>query len=66
MLSGLIFSREMCPEKNSENFRILQSHNQLSARCLQKTIEASIYKNAKNGKFFDIAGYFFLPVFVLH
>jgi hypothetical protein len=40
----------MCPEKNSENFRILQSHNMLSARCLQKTVEASIYNNAEIGK----------------
>jgi hypothetical protein len=31
---ALIFSRGMCPEKNSENFRILQSHNKLSARHL--------------------------------
>jgi hypothetical protein len=41
------FVEPYCPEKNSENFRILQSHNLLSARCLQKTIEASIYKNAE-------------------
>ena len=38
------------PKKNSENFRILQSHNMLSERCLQKTIEASIYINAEIGK----------------
>src|SRR5271157_3129793 len=37
-------------KKKSENFNILQSHNQLSARCLQKTNEPSIYKNAKIGK----------------
>jgi hypothetical protein len=34
-------------EKNSENFRILQSHNLLSARCLQKAVESSIYNNAE-------------------
>jgi hypothetical protein len=33
-LSGLIFSIEMCPEKNREIFGILQSHNKLSARYL--------------------------------
>jgi len=42
-------------KKNSEIFRILQSHNFLSARCLQKTVEASIYKNAENSENFDIS-----------
>jgi hypothetical protein len=37
--SGLIFSRQLslnyiAPKKNSENFRILQSHNLLSAKRL--------------------------------
>jgi hypothetical protein len=38
------------PKKNSENVRILQSHNQLSTGCLQKNAETSIYKNAEIGK----------------
>ncbi len=47
-LSGLIFSREMRPGKNSENSIILQSHNQLSARWLRKKAETSVvYKNAE-------------------
>jgi hypothetical protein len=41
-------------QKNSENFGILQSHNLLSARCLQKTVEASIYNNAENSEFFTV------------
>jgi hypothetical protein len=41
-------------EKNSENFRILQSHNLLSERRLQKTIEPSIYNNAENSENFGI------------
>jgi len=40
----------MRPEKNRENFDILSSHNMLSARCLQKKAETSIYKNAEIGK----------------
>jgi hypothetical protein len=36
--------------KNSEKFDILQSHNQLPARYLQKTDKPSIYKNAEMGK----------------
>jgi hypothetical protein len=39
---------QFCPEKNSENFRILQSHNPLPAGCLQKKPEISIYKNPEN------------------
>jgi hypothetical protein len=42
-------------KKNSENFDVLQSHNLLSERCLQKTVEASIYKNAENSENFDIS-----------
>jgi hypothetical protein len=44
------FLKRNAPEKNRENFRILQSHNQLSARWLQKKAETSIYKNAEIGK----------------
>jgi hypothetical protein len=33
--SGLIFSRKMCPETNSENFTIFQSHNKLQASILR-------------------------------
>jgi hypothetical protein len=40
----------MRPENNSENFRIWQSHNMLSAGCLQKKAEASIYTSAEIGK----------------
>jgi hypothetical protein len=36
--------------KNSEKFDILQSHNQLPARYLQKTDKPSIYNNAENGE----------------
>ena len=39
-----------CPEKNRENFRILQSHNILSSRKLQNNAEVSIYKNAEIGE----------------
>jgi hypothetical protein len=46
----LNFSRQIRPEKNSEIFRVLQSHNLFSARCLQKNSEASIYKAAEMGK----------------
>jgi hypothetical protein len=42
------------PPKNSENFDISQSHNLLPARCLQKTVEASIYKIAENSENFNI------------
>jgi len=35
---ALIFSREIRPEKNRENFDILQSHNKLSARYLRAFI----------------------------
>jgi hypothetical protein len=52
---GVEIPRKTGPKKNSENFRILQSHNLLSARCLQKTVEASIYKNAENSENFDIS-----------
>jgi hypothetical protein len=44
------FLKKMRLEKNRENFDIFQSHNMLSARCLQKTVETSIYKNAEIGK----------------
>jgi hypothetical protein len=49
-LSGLIFSREIRPEKNREIFRILQSHNMLSERWLQKQSETSIYSGAEFGQ----------------
>jgi hypothetical protein len=51
----LIFSRAIRPEKNREISTVLQSHNMLPARCLQKTIEASIYNNAENNENFDIS-----------
>src|SRR5271157_1348187 len=38
------------PEKNSENFRILQSHNKLSARHLQKQLNVVLTKTLKLGK----------------
>jgi hypothetical protein len=41
-------------EKNREIFGILNSHNLLSARRLQKNDEASIYNNAENRENFDI------------
>ena len=37
-------------EKKREIFDILNSHNMLSASCLQKKAETSIYKNAEIGK----------------
>jgi len=40
--------------KNSEILTILNSHNLLSARCLQKNDEASIYRNAKNSEIFTV------------
>ncbi len=40
----------MRPEKNSEIFDILNTHNMLSARGLQKNPETSIYKHAEIGK----------------
>jgi len=51
----LSFSRQLAlkniaPEKNREKFDILQSHNMLSVRQLQKDTEASIYKHAETGK----------------
>jgi len=51
---SLKFSRKPA-QKNSENFGILPSHNLLSARYLQKTVDASIYKNAENCENFDIS-----------
>jgi hypothetical protein len=56
---SLKFSRQLAlnhiaPQKNCENFRILQSHNLLSARWLQKTVEASIYNNAENIENFGV------------
>jgi hypothetical protein len=53
--NALIFSRQLslshiAPEKNREKFDILQSHNLLSERRLQKTIESSIYNNADFGQ----------------
>jgi hypothetical protein len=38
------------PRKSREYFDILNSHNLLSTRCLQKTVEPSIYNNAEIGK----------------
>jgi hypothetical protein len=40
--------------KNSEISGIFQSHNLLSTRCLQKTVEASIYNSAGNSENFGI------------
>jgi hypothetical protein len=57
---SLKVSRTPPPEKNSENFRILQRHNRLSARRLQKTVETSIYKNAEIGKAEMSLRHFFL------
>jgi hypothetical protein len=47
---GVDFFKRICPEKNREIFRILQSHNMLSTRYLQKNAETSIYKNTEIGK----------------
>jgi hypothetical protein len=46
----LVFSREIRPGKNREISDILNSHNILSARHLQKSPETSIYKHAEIGK----------------
>ncbi len=35
---------------NCEIFDILNSHNMLQTKCLQKTFKPSIYNNAKIGK----------------
>jgi hypothetical protein len=51
---GFNFLKTNPPQKNSENLRIFQSHNLLSARCLQKNNEASIYNNAENSENFGI------------
>jgi hypothetical protein len=44
------FLKKIRPEKNSEKFGILQSHNQLSARYLQKTLKVVFTKDAEIGK----------------
>jgi hypothetical protein len=47
---GVDFLKKIRPGKNRENFDILNNHNMLSARCLQKKAETSIYNNAEMGK----------------
>jgi len=54
-LKGIFEFLKKTRQKNSENFGISQSHNLLSASCLQKTVDASIYKNAENSENFDIS-----------
>jgi len=49
-LTRPFFLKKMRLEKNSENFDILNSHNTLSARRLQKSHETSIYNNGEIGK----------------
>jgi hypothetical protein len=48
------FSRQKPAKKNSEIFGILQSHNMLPERYLQKNDKPSIYRNAENSENFNV------------